>query len=162
PARGDLAARHLAGVVEAKRFVDGKAYEIAAAQAPVRSAPAHDAGLLTEALKGERVTIYDLNEEGWAWGQLAGDGYVGFLPASALAAPDRARTHRLRALRTSVSPGPSVKLPPIETLSFGCRLAIERTAEPFAITAAGGHLPSTHLAPVESMETDFVAVAERF
>src|ERR1700686_3534246 len=56
PARPDLAAKHLAGVVEAQRFVEGKAYEIAAAQAPVRAAPSHAAGLLTEALKGERLT----------------------------------------------------------------------------------------------------------
>src|SRR5690242_1234511 len=61
PARGDLAAKHLAGVVQAQRFVEGKAYEIAAAQAPIRGAPAHEAELLTEALKGERATIYDIN-----------------------------------------------------------------------------------------------------
>src|SRR5262249_33859138 len=141
---------------------EGKAYEIAAASAPIRRAPAHEAELLTEALKGERATIYDLNEEGWAWGQLAGDGYVGYLPASALAAPGPSPTHKVAALRTFVFPGPSIKLPPIETLSFGCQLVIQRTTELFAITAAGGHVPITHRAPVETMETDFVAVAERF
>ena len=39
---------------------------------------------MTEALMGERVTIYEFNDEGWAWGQLADDGYVGWLPANAL------------------------------------------------------------------------------
>ena len=48
--------------------------------------------LATEALKGERVIIYDTNEEGWAWGQLAADGYVGWLPANALA-PQGAAVH---------------------------------------------------------------------
>ena len=43
----------------------------------VRSAASDGAPLLTEALKGERITIYDIGTEGWAWGQLAGDGYVG-------------------------------------------------------------------------------------
>src|SRR6266849_6625053 len=81
PARHDLAAKHLAGVVEAERFGEGTAYEIGTSQAPVRDAPSHKAALLAEALKGERVTIYDISEEGWAWGQLAGDGYVGFVPA---------------------------------------------------------------------------------
>jgi hypothetical protein len=162
PARGDLAAKHLAGVVEAQRFVEGKEYEIGASQAPVRKAPSHEAPLLTEALKGERLTIYDLNEEGWAWGQLAGDGYVGFVPASALCACGPPATHKVTALRTLVLPGPSIKLPPMETLSFGCRLVIVRVDEPFAITASGGHVPIVHLAPVETVETDFVAVAERF
>src|SRR5262249_8158938 len=73
PARPDLAAQELAGKVEAKRFVEGKAYEIAAAQAPVRGVPSQEAELLTEALKGERVTVYEVSESGWAWGQLAGD-----------------------------------------------------------------------------------------
>src|SRR5216683_4958206 len=162
PARPDLAAKHLAGVVEAQRFVEGKAYEIGAAQAPVRDAPSHEAALLTEALKGERVTIYDISEEGWAWGQLAGDGYVGFVPASALCASGPPATHKVTALRTLVFPGPSIKLPPMETLSFGCQLVIARMDEPFAMTASGGHVPIVHLAPMEKMEADFVAVAERF
>jgi NlpC/P60 family/Bacterial dipeptidyl-peptidase Sh3 domain len=162
PARRDLAAKHLAGVVKAQRFVEGKAYEIGAPQAPVREAPSHEAALLTEALKGERVTIYDISEEGWAWGQLAGDGYVGFMPAGALGASGPAPTHKVTALRTLVFPGPSIKLPPIESLSLGCQLAIARMDETFAITASGGHVPLVHLAPMETMETDFVAVAERF
>jgi dipeptidyl peptidase-like protein/NlpC/P60 family protein len=162
PARRDLAAKHLAGVVDAQRFVEGKAYELGAAQAPVRKAPSHAAELLTEALKGERVTIYDIGADGWAWGQLAGDGYVGFMPASALCAPGPAPTHKVTALRTFVFPGPSIKLPPEETLSFGCQLAVARRDGEFAITAAGGHVPIVHLASLDTMETDFVAVAERF
>ncbi len=162
PARPDLAAKHLAGSVEAQRFVEGKAYEISAAQAPLRSAPAHQAGLLTEALKGERITIYDTSEDGWAWGQLASDGYVGFVPASAVGAVGPAATHKVAALRTFVFPGASIRLPPAETLSFGSRLVIARVEGPFAVTASGGHVPVLHLAPVEAIETDFVAVAERF
>ena len=162
PARADLAAKHLAGIVEAQRFVEGKPYEIDAAQAPVRKAPAHDSELQTEALKGERVTIYDVSADGWAWGQLAGDGYVGFIPASALRAPGPLATHKVTAPRTFAFSGPSIKLPPVETLSFGCQLVIARSDGPFAITASGAHVPVLHLAPVETMETDFVAVAERF
>ena len=162
PARPDLAAKQLAGVVEAQRYADGQAFEIFAAQAPVRGAPSPEAGLLTEALKGERITIYDRGQDGWAWGQLAADGYVGYVPAAALAAPGAPITHKVTALRTFVFPGPSIKLPPVETLSFGCELAVARIDEPFAITASGGHVPSLHVAPLATMETDFVAVAERF
>lgn len=162
PARKDIAAKHLAGVVDAQRYVEGKPYEIGAAQAPVRDAPSHAAELQTEALKGERITIYDISDDGWAWGQLAGDGYVGYLPASALGAPGPAATHKVSALRTFSFPGPSIKLPPLETLSFGCRLAIARVDGPFAITASGGHVPILHIATVDTKETDFVAVAERF
>src|SRR4030095_1868067 len=86
PARDDLAAKQLEGQVTAARFVEGTDYEVVDGQAPVRREPASDAPLDTEALMGERVTVYEINE-GWAWGQLHSDQYVGFLPARALATP---------------------------------------------------------------------------
>ena len=162
PARPDIAARHLEGKVAAARYVDGEPREVIEPQLPLRRSPAPDAPLDTEAIMGERVTVYETNEEGWAWGQLDGDGYVGFMPANGLGAPGPAPTHRVSALRTLVFPAPSFKLPPIGALPLGARLAVERTEGRFARTASGGYLPATHLAPVESRETDFVTVAERF
>jgi hypothetical protein len=94
--------------------------------APLRHAPSPDAPLDTEALKGERVTVYETSDEGWAWGQLDADGYVGFVPAAALRDPGSPPTHKVSVLRTLVFPGPSIKLPPIEGLSLGCRLAVAR------------------------------------
>ena len=64
PARADLAAKELEGKVTAARYVEGRAYEVIEPQAPLRTEPAPDAPLATEALKGERVTIYDSNDEG--------------------------------------------------------------------------------------------------
>lgn len=162
PARADLAAKELEGEVSAARYVDGRVYEVIEPQAPLRLEPAPDAPLATEALKGERVTIYDANSEGWAWGQLAADGYVGWLPANALAPPAAEPTHKVTALRTFVFPGPSIKLPPIEALPFGARLAIARMQDRMAVSGSGGFLPAVHLAPIETYEPDFVAVAERF
>jgi hypothetical protein len=161
PARPDLAASHLRGEVEAARYSDGVLQDVIDAQAPVRQGPSHGAGLLTEALRGERVMIYDIDEEGWAWGQLQSDGYVGFIPAAALLAPGAAPTHRVAALRTLLFPGPSIKLPPLQLLSLGAQLAITRTQDTFAVCAAG-YIPARHLSPLASAEPDFVAVAERF
>jgi cell wall-associated NlpC family hydrolase len=162
PARPDLAARHLEGRVAAARYVDGTLLEVVEPQAPVRRAPAPDAPLDTEALKGERVTIYETTDEGWCWGQLETDGYVGYLPAGALAPPGPPATHKVAALRTFAFPGPSIKLPPLHSLSLGCRLAIARIDKEFAVDGAGAHVPACHVVPVTSMEEDFAAVAERF
>jgi cell wall-associated NlpC family hydrolase len=107
------------------------------------------------------VTIYD-SQDGWAWGQLGDDQYVGYMPASALKASGPPATHKVTALRTLVFPGPSLKLPPTESLSFGCRLVITGMDGSFAMTADGGHVPSLHVAPVATTESDSVAVAERF
>jgi cell wall-associated NlpC family hydrolase len=162
PARADIAAKHLEGKVAAARFVEGEPREVAEPQAPLRRAPSPEAPLDTEALKGERVIVYETTDEGWAWGQLESDGYVGWLPAGALRTPGPAPTHRVVALRTLVFPGPSIKLPPLEALPLGGRLAIARLEAPFALTASGGCIPARHLAPLDASENDFVAVAERF
>jgi cell wall-associated NlpC family hydrolase len=162
PARPDLAAKELEGKVSAARYVEGRAYDVIEPQAPLRIEPAPDAPLATEALRGERVVIYDTNDEGWAWGQLAADGYVGWLPANALTAPGGAPTHKVVALRTFVFSVPSIKAPPIEALPLGARLAIARMEGAFAVTPSGAFLPSVHLAPSADYEADFVAVAERF
>jgi len=162
PARADLAAKELEGKVAAARYVEGRTYEVIEPRAPLRREATHDAPLLTEALKGERVTVYDIDVEGWAWGQLAADGYVGWLPAGALAPPGAPLTHKVAALRTFAFPGPSIKLSPVEALPFGARLAVVRVDERLAVTQSGTHVPAVHLAPIETYETDFVAVAERF
>jgi cell wall-associated NlpC family hydrolase len=162
PARPGLAAKHLAGKVKAARFVEGEVYEVVQSQTAMRQAPGADAAIDTEVLKGERITVYDRDQEGWSWGQLADDGYVGFVPANALAKPGPYPTHKVAVLRTLVFPAPSSKFSPIETLAFGCRLAIVGVKDGFAVTHSGSYVPARHLAPLDAAETDFVAIAERF
>jgi cell wall-associated NlpC family hydrolase len=162
PARPDLAALHLKGKVEAARFVEGTELEVRDGQAPVRRAPAHDAPLDTEALHGERVTVYEENGEGWYWGQLRDDGYVGWIPANALRPPGSPPTHRVAALRTFMFPGRSIKAPPVDALSLGSRVAVKQVEGVLTVLASGFCVPTRHLAPVASTEPDFVAVAERF
>jgi hypothetical protein len=118
--------------------------------------------LLTQALKGERVTIYDRNGEGFAWGQLNSDGYVGWLPDRALAKPGAAPAHKVTALRTFAFPGPSIKLPPVDTLVMGTRITVVREDGPFAVTREGFYLPRQHIGSIDKMQADFVAVAEWF
>jgi cell wall-associated NlpC family hydrolase len=163
PARPDLAAAHLRGIVAAPRYVEGIGFEVFDAVAPVRKAPVPDAMLETEALKGERVTIYDQDGEGWGWGQLHGDGYVGWLPMNALCAPGAEPTHKVAVLRTILFPGRSIKAQPVEGLPLGSRLAVIGRHGDLAQLASGGYVPAGHLAPLDAAAAaDFVAVAERF
>jgi cell wall-associated NlpC family hydrolase len=164
PARPDLAAEYLKGRVAAARFVTGTELEVRDAQAPVRREPSPEAPLDTEALHGERVTVYDDNGEGWCWGQLGFDGYVGWIPANALSQPGPPPTHRVAALRTFVFPVRNIKAPPLDALSFGSRVAVSDVQRGGDLTdlASGFCVPARHLAPLDSTEPDFVAVAERF
>ena len=162
PARPEVAAKYLEGKVKAERFVEGEEFEIADSLAPLRERPSTEAMLLTQALKGERVTIYDYDGEGFAWGQLNGDGYVGWLPDRALAKPAAAPTHKVTAIRTFAFPGPSIKLPPDETLVMGALVTVIREDGLFAVTREGWHLPQQHVGLIDSHVADFVAVAEQF
>jgi cell wall-associated NlpC family hydrolase len=160
PARADLAAEHLRGLVDAPRFVEGRKMRITTASAPLRRAPQADAPLETEALYGESVTLYD-EQAGWAWAQLERDHYVGYLPSAALGAPSEP-THRVAALRTHAYPGPAIKLPPRMALSLGAELTIVSQDGDFAVSQEGLYLWSRHLADVGAREPDPVAVAECF
>src|SRR4029078_1386806 len=156
PVRPDLAAAHLRGKIAAERCVEGTKQEVVIGIAPLRKEPSHQAPLLTQALCGERVTIYETDEEGWAWGPLKSDNYVGWIPAAALLAPQAEPTHRVSALRTLIFPGPSIKLPPTDALPLEAKAAIIRQDDSLAVTVAGGHVPARHLAPLNSKESDFV------
>jgi cell wall-associated NlpC family hydrolase len=158
--RPDLAASHLRGQVEAARFADGAIRDVIEPIADVRRAPAPDAPLDTQALFGERVTVYETTAEGWAWGQLDRDGYVGWLPANALATPGAAPTHKVIVPRTLCFPAADIKLPPLAALPMGAVLTIARQAEPFSVTPNGWHIPAGHIAPLASTYRDYVAVAE--
>jgi len=164
--RPEIAAKHLQGQVEAERFVEGTRHQVIEPIAGVRRAPSHEARLDTQALLGESVMIYETSEEGWAWGQLETDGYVGWLSANALGAPGPAPTHKVAVPRTLAFPGPDIKLPPVTALPMGALLAIARQEpqkdERFAVTAEGWHVPVVHLAPIKARRPDFVAVAEQF
>ena len=162
PARPDLAAKYLEGKVKAARYVAGEEFCVRDAIAPLREGPRTEAVLATQALKGERVTIYDRNSEGFAWGQLNADGYVGWLPDAALAKAAATPTHKVTALRTFAFPGPSIKLPPADTLPMGARVTVTREDGAFVVTSESWYLPRGHVGSLDAMEKDFVAVAERF
>lgn len=166
PARPDLAARRLEGVVTADRYVDGEVRRVVAASAPLHRAPRFDAPLDSEVLAGDLVTIYEETIEGWAWGELSRDGYVGYLPADMLGPPEPAPTHRVAALRTFRYPGPDLKLPALGYLSMGAGVSVvreeERRGTLYAVLAnGGGAVIARHLEPADARAPDFVAVAER-
>lgn len=162
PFRPEIAASHLRGQVEAKRFVEGRRRQFIEPATALLRTPSHDARLDTEALLGEIVMIYESTDEGWAWGQLETDGYVGWLSANALGAVGTAPTHKVVVPRAFAFAGPDIKLPPAAALPMGARLAITRQDERFAVTAFGWHVPEVYLAPVKVRQPDFVAVAEQF
>ena len=141
--RPDLAAKHLQGQVEARHFVEGVRHQVLDQIADVRREPAHEAALDTQALPGETVMVYETSDEGWCWGQLENDGYVGYLSANALGPVGPKPTHRISVPRTFGFPGADIKLPPMIALPMGATLEIVKQTERFALNGYGWHFPHT-------------------
>ena len=161
-ARPDLAALSLKGKVDAPRFVEGEDMIVFNGDADLRREPVPDAMLDTQVLHGEIVTVYDQDEDGWSWVQLARDSYVGYVPSAALTRDVATPTHRVNVLRTFSYGGPSIKVPPLATLSMNSRVTIVGQKDQFAITHRGHYIFAEHLMPVDQHEQDFVGIAEKF
>jgi len=159
PARADLAAKHLEGRVEAARFVEGAAMQVKEGVVDVKREPRPDAPLDTQALYGDCVTVYD-EEEGWCWGQLASDGYVGWIAANALWSRVDQPTHVVRVPRSFVYPAANMKAPTILALPLGAAVRIVERRDDFLATSDGGFIYAKHLLAVGDYANDFVAVAE--
>ncbi|MCT8268948.1 NlpC/P60 family protein [Afifella sp. JA880] len=165
--RRDLADVRLKGRVEAPRFVEGSLYQVVDGTAPVRREPNPMGALETQALCGEIVRVFEETGEGWAWGQLEGDGYVGWLPTASLRAEVTVPTHRVAARSTFLFPGPDIKLPPLMTLPLGAEVAVTGEAQDknarYGLVEPAGAVVMQHLSPVEApREPDWTAVAESF
>ena len=164
--RPDLADIALKGHVEAARFVAGRQMRVAAPLAPVRREPSDAAPLDTEALRGELVTVFETGANGWSWVQLAGDGYVGWIPSVALTEPGSEPTHKTSAIRTFVFSKPDIKSPPLAGLPLGACVTVigeaeDRNARYFLIEPEGA-IVVQHMVPLDHASTDWTAIAERF
>lgn len=157
--RDDLADERLRGEVDAARFVGSVKRNVTACVASLHRQPSEQSAVDTQALFGELVSVFE-QSDGWAWVQLC-DGYVGYLPTSVLGELDGQPTHRVLALRTFLYPGPDLKLPTRRYLGFGSSVRVAGSEGEYSEIAGGGFVFSRHLVPIDSFETDFVAVAER-
>ena len=167
PVRPDLAAADYEGLCDTARFVEGEVFQVSADRLAIRPDPRSDRSIDTEALKGEWLTVYEQTPEGWAWGQLATDGYVGWFSSDGIG-PVNPATHRVRALcGTYPLSGSGSQVP-------AARAFIHRVAghgdfrsrnprpQTYAILNDGSAVVAKHLVPLDEAEADWVAVAEEF
>ncbi len=98
--RDDLAAKALEGRVAAPRFVEGTKRQVVIGLASLKRTPEASSRQDTEALFGETVTVYD-TRDGWAWVQLASDGYVGYVLETSLGPRTRRRIRSSPSARSS-------------------------------------------------------------
>jgi cell wall-associated NlpC family hydrolase len=164
--RADLADRRLEHQVEAERYTEGTQAEVILPVADVRPRPDPGCSIDTQALYGEALTVFDI-AGGWAWVQLAADGYVGYVRQEAIKEGASQATHVVAVPRSFVYPGPDLRFPHLMTLSMGSRVRITGAAEtratPYALLEDGSAIIAAHLRPVGELSAeDAVSVAARF
>lgn len=154
PANGRVAAAYLKGHVAADAYVEGVAKTVAAPVVDLRPEPA--AMRDRQLLLGAQVQVFE-ERDGWAFVQ-AVDGYVGYVPLSALgeiALP----THFVATPATHIYAQESMKSADVMYVSFGARLRVIDERQKFFETAQG-FIPKKHLRPLGQPFTDPATVAQ--
>jgi cell wall-associated NlpC family hydrolase len=142
----------------------GTAMMICAPSLAIRQDPSSMAPLDTEALYGETVEIIERAGH-YARVRLATDGYEGWIECAGAVRPCVASTHRIAAASIHVLSAPEIKSTALMQLSMGALVSVREAADDWhAITlpdGRSGYIPARSLLPLDSVEPDFVSVAER-
>jgi cell wall-associated NlpC family hydrolase len=157
--RHDLADARLKGQCDAPLFVEGVAAQCVVPIAAVFRAPADDAMQTTQMLLGEPVLVFEqLN--GWAWVQLQGDGYVGYVRDNALRPAGATCTHHVKMLSSHLYPKADIKTQPAMAVPMMARLSVVASDGDFHCLSSGQYIYRSHASA--GFAADFVAVAEQF
>lgn len=164
--RPDLADIRLRDRVAAERYTDGMPAEVIVPVADIRPRPDAACSIDTQALFGEALTVFD-SSGGWAWVQLAADGYVGYVREQDIGQDSGEITHVVSVPRSFVYPGADLRFPHLKALSMGSRLRITGAAETrgtaYALLEDGSAIIAAHLRPAADIAAeDAVSVAVRF
>jgi cell wall-associated NlpC family hydrolase len=159
--RPDLADSRLQGKFAAERFVEGRATRVGVAVASVHREPHFDAMQITQALPGEDVIVFEENN-GWAWVQLADDGYVGYLKADHLTNAVAPATHKIAVPSSFLFAAPDIKAQPARSIPMLAKLTAVGEDDRFLKLSNGLFALKDHTSPVAVFESDPSAVALRF
>ncbi len=159
--RPDLADIGLKGLVEAQSFVEGDMTSVVEPHVALRAEPEFTSGFTSEALLGDRVRVFDVSN-GWAWGKMEKDHYVGYLPLASLSGIHLPPTHRVCVPATFIYPKADLKSQPATRIFLNSQLTIDEAGSDWAVLAGGGFVYHSHICTVDEFATDPVAVAEQF
>lgn len=159
--RPDLADEKLKGRIRATAFVTPKPMRVAVPVAPILKSPQLDAVQTSQALMGEDCLVFETSDD-FCWVQLKKDHYVGYVEERHLSAELSTLSHRVNVASTLAYPKPDLRSRPAQVLPFSAKVAVVASAGEFSELSFGAFVYSIHLAPIETVEKDFVAVAETF
>jgi hypothetical protein len=155
--RPDIADIALAGLLFAPHYARAEICRCTADAVTVRGRPSETAPAISQLVHGEGFALID-KAGNWAWGRCVHDDYVGYVPASALG-PMQTPTHRVVAPLALVFANPDIKAPVVACRAIGAQVA--GSAEDGFLRVGDGYIHLRHVAPLDMIAGDPVAVAER-
>lgn len=158
----DFAAEKLRGKVDVKNYLSPKIFQIKGRNASVKLAPNIDAEQATQALCGELLEVYHL-ENGFAWAQLQKDDYVGYINLEDLAEPFLKPNKRIKVLRTYGFKGPKVQEKILFELSMNSMVeATNEEENGFVNCGSHGWIYKAHLANLNEFAANPSEIAKMF
>ncbi|EFL89837.1 NlpC/P60 family protein [Ahrensia sp. R2A130] len=132
----------------------------------LRRMPDATSGIDTQGIYGQLLVILE-RKNGWAWVQLAHDGYVGWTEDEGVAVGmGEVTTHLVSAPRTYLYSQADLQSPRVRPLSMGSELAIVGEAETrgtrYFTLADGSAVVANHMVDTGYVFDDYVSVAASF
>lgn len=152
--------------VAVEHYTHGEWHSVCLCRTPLLSAP--DGGREREAIFGERFLALEIRD-GFAFGALERDDYVGHIALEALHKADTPASHVITAPRSYAKLSPQLKsFEPLLDLPFGARLSNVTIKGDWAGFDLPGdrpqrrYLPAQHIAPITQVQRDPIKVARLF
>lgn len=145
--RDDIANIELKGKVTSKEFLKGEKYQVAIGISSLFAIANGTSPLVSQLLYGEYFYVFEI-KDGWAWGQSAKDGYVGYCSINNLTPDLHETTHHVSAVSTHIYPEPNLKTQPVDILHMMSDVSIidEAQTNGFIPLADGNWVYATHIA----------------
>ncbi|MBL4645753.1 MAG: C40 family peptidase [Rhizobiales bacterium] len=169
--RADLADRKLKGRISVENYVGNALHLVSAPVAPMHRKPDPTSMMESQALMGETVKVFEI-KNGWCWGQLQSDGYVGYLPQADLCTVARASvpSHVVQVHRSFVYPEAELRDPPLCALSLGAAVQVTGQAQTrgtdyVLVTLPNGDegtMIAKHLRALDNPVSDWVSLCEQY
>ena len=148
PFKDSIAADFLENQLDNNKFTFIKAqkFQTAFGITNLKTQPNISSPLVSQLLYGEKFDVYEI-KEGWAWGQSAKDGYVGYCLLEELSPDIFPTTHYLSELSSFIYTDPNAKMPPLTHIHMMSELSLidDRPHEGFMQLIDGNWIYAEHV-----------------
>lgn len=148
PIRKGLASSDYYGLIKNCKFVKGSIYTVHTTYSPLYSEKKQK-NLTSQLLFGEYFKVFDI-DDGVAWGQSVRDNYVGYTSIQNLKRRKIISNYKVKSLRTFIYGSPSIKVDPLNYLSFNSLVNVTKKKNNFSFIPSVGWCVSKDLSQIKN------------